>query len=320
MLQSRLSYYIDHRLQPQQFGLRSGRSLSTPLFILRRLTELFERHSSSLYILFLDWSQAFDSVSHPALRAALLRYGVPTQTVDAIMALYHQGQFFVQDQFSRSSTRSIGRGIRQGCPLSPYLFVIVLSALALTLMPSSSPFMGIHLGPTLPISISLTLNMPMTRFLFLVPTLRSCVSYIYCSILLSALDSRLIPPNANFLPFTAPYQSVYRPLLHQYRLVPVNIVPRPSAIKSIMMLCIHPWLHCHQPNILVPISLLPLLPFQISFFDVPKHLLLSDNLNHSFDILSFPLNTSFVLLLPLFNQFSYMEWSLKPCHLRKLPK
>ena len=126
MIQSRLSYYIDHRLQPQQFGFRSGRSLSTPLFILRRLTEL-------LYILFLDWAQAFDSVSHPALRASLIRYGVPTQTVNAIMALYHQGKFYVQDQFSTSTTRSIGREIRQGCPLSPYLFVIVLSALTFDL-------------------------------------------------------------------------------------------------------------------------------------------------------------------------------------------
>ena len=81
MIQSRLAHYLDHRLQPQQFGFRAGRSISTPLFILRRLTELFERHSSSLYIFFLDWSQAFDSVSHPALRAALRRYGVPDLTV-----------------------------------------------------------------------------------------------------------------------------------------------------------------------------------------------------------------------------------------------
>ena len=121
---------INKRLQAQQFGFRAGRSISTPLFILRRLTELFERHSSSLYMLFLDWSQAFDSVSHPALRAALLRYGVPPQTVNSIMALYHQAQFFVPDQLSTSSTCSIGRGIRQGCPLSPYLFVVVLSAIS----------------------------------------------------------------------------------------------------------------------------------------------------------------------------------------------
>ena len=130
MIQSRLAYYLDHRLQAQHFGFRAGRSISTLLFILRRLTELFERHSSSLYILFLDWSQAFDSVSHPALRAALLRYGVPPQTVNSIMALYHQAQFFVPDRLSTSSTRSIGRGIRQGCPLSPYLFVVVLSAIS----------------------------------------------------------------------------------------------------------------------------------------------------------------------------------------------
>ena len=37
----------------------------------------FERHSTSLYILFLDWSQAFDSIGHPHLAAALRRYGAP---------------------------------------------------------------------------------------------------------------------------------------------------------------------------------------------------------------------------------------------------
>eukprot|EP00435_Cladocopium_sp_Y103_P049159 s155_g14.t1 len=103
--------------------------LFPPLFLIRRLTEIFERHSTSLYILFLDWSQAFDSIGHPHLAAALRRYGVPPLMVQAIMALYHNGQFFVSDPFSDSPSFYLRRGIRQGCPLSPYLFIIVLSAL-----------------------------------------------------------------------------------------------------------------------------------------------------------------------------------------------
>ena len=48
MLQQRLAHSIDHLLHPNQYGFRAGRSISTPLFLLRRLTEIFERHSTSL--------------------------------------------------------------------------------------------------------------------------------------------------------------------------------------------------------------------------------------------------------------------------------
>jgi hypothetical protein len=75
LLHLRLSKRVDPFLQPQQYGFRSNRSPSTPLFLLRRLTEIFERRTSSLHILFLDWPQAFDSISHQHLHAALIRYG-----------------------------------------------------------------------------------------------------------------------------------------------------------------------------------------------------------------------------------------------------
>ena len=43
LLQQRLSASLEPRLSPQQFGFRKNRSLS-PLFIIRRLLEIFERH------------------------------------------------------------------------------------------------------------------------------------------------------------------------------------------------------------------------------------------------------------------------------------
>ena len=54
LLQQRLSASLEPHLSPQQFGFRKNRSLSTPLFIIRRLLEIFERHTTSLYVLFLD--------------------------------------------------------------------------------------------------------------------------------------------------------------------------------------------------------------------------------------------------------------------------
>ena len=129
MIHYRLKAAIDDRISTVQFGFRSGRSTSTPLFIIRRLIELHERHQETFYALFLDWAQAFDSVTHVAIENALLRIGVHPAFTAAILSIYQGCQFAVKDSNARSSRKQFSRGIRQGCPLSPYLFIITLSVL-----------------------------------------------------------------------------------------------------------------------------------------------------------------------------------------------
>ena len=129
LLHQRLKASIDDRISPVQFGFRAGKSTSTPLFVLRRLLELHERHQESFYALFLDWSQAFDSVSHVALANALGRLGVPPQFANPVLSIYRDCQFTVKDSGYNSQPKTFAQGIRQGCPLSPYLFIVTLSVL-----------------------------------------------------------------------------------------------------------------------------------------------------------------------------------------------
>ncbi len=127
LLQKRLAYYFDDHIRSSQFGFRSKRSTCQPIHIMRRILEVYERQQQPLHLLFLDWSNAFDSVTFPAIESSLLHFGVPPAFVSSIMSLYQSPKFRVRDAGHTSSVFSQTRGLRQGCPLSPYLFNFVLS-------------------------------------------------------------------------------------------------------------------------------------------------------------------------------------------------
>ena len=93
MLQARLSSIHETHMRNTQFGFRAGRGTIHPLFILRRAMEWSEMTANPLYILLLDWKQAFDSVDHNAMLIALKRFGVSERAINIIGALYSDPTF-----------------------------------------------------------------------------------------------------------------------------------------------------------------------------------------------------------------------------------
>ena len=85
--------------------------------------------SNPLLFLFLDWKQAFDSIDHNSIMIALKRFGVSERALNIITSLYTDPTFFTTGLEGEQATGKVGFGIRQGCPLSPYLFVMVLSVI-----------------------------------------------------------------------------------------------------------------------------------------------------------------------------------------------
>ena len=129
LLQKRLAAHFDHRLRPTQFGFRSGRSVTQPIHILRRLLEVHERQTEAFHAIFLDWAKAFDSVTFSSIQSSLEYMGVPPSFRAAIASLYQNPTFTVRESKHQSATYTQTRGLRQGCPLSPYLFGFVLTHL-----------------------------------------------------------------------------------------------------------------------------------------------------------------------------------------------
>ena len=77
----------------------------------------------------LDWAKAFDSIRPEALLTALRRFGVPEPFSQMVPNIYQNRTFLVQDAGARSRLHSQNAGVCQGCPVSPLLFVIVMTVL-----------------------------------------------------------------------------------------------------------------------------------------------------------------------------------------------
>ena len=129
MLHTRIAALVEPRLRPNQYGFRKARSTGDPIHLTRRIQELYESTNDSLYLLFLDWKQAFDKVSHIGLESSLRRIGITNTYIQRIMQIYEEPTFEVRDAGKTSRSHPQDGGIRQGCPLSPYLFVIFMTVL-----------------------------------------------------------------------------------------------------------------------------------------------------------------------------------------------
>ena len=113
-----------------QFGFRANHSTTDAIFLVQRQIEkAWAAKTGQLSIVLLDWAKAFDKVSHTTLLEALLKFGIPREMVDMIASIYSDRTFQVRDGGQFSTILGQGTGIAQGCPLSPYLFIIMLSSL-----------------------------------------------------------------------------------------------------------------------------------------------------------------------------------------------
>ena len=129
LIKNRLIQTYDAWIQKSQFGFRPKKSTAQAIFIARRLMDISERTGANLSLVLLDWKMAFDKVNQTKLLQALRRLKVPPRMLKTIGHIYSTPKFRVATGGHSSTFRTQHSGIRQGCPLSPYLFVILMSTL-----------------------------------------------------------------------------------------------------------------------------------------------------------------------------------------------
>ena len=99
------------------------------IFCLRQLQEKCIEQDRPLYIVFVDFTKAFDTVGSTGLWQLLRKYGCPEKFTTMIESLHTGMMVNVRNGGEVSDTFAITNGVKQGCVLAPTLFSIFLSAM-----------------------------------------------------------------------------------------------------------------------------------------------------------------------------------------------
>ena len=92
---------------------------------------------ASLYVCFVDFEKAFDSVDQQTIWNILSYYGVPDKFINIIRLLYKDYTCQVVHNGKLSEEFAVTTGVRQGCLLSPLLFLVILDWVTKTAYASS---------------------------------------------------------------------------------------------------------------------------------------------------------------------------------------
>ena len=123
VLLNRIKTAADEKIREEQAGFRSGRSCIEQIFTLRNIIEQCNEYRKPLHINFVDFQKAFDSVHRETLWSIVKHYGVTQKFVNIFRNIYQNTSCCLRTDTGYSKYFRIETGVRQGCMLSPLLFL-----------------------------------------------------------------------------------------------------------------------------------------------------------------------------------------------------
>ena len=105
-----------------QAGFRKGRGTRDQIAKIRWIIKKAREFQKNIYFCFIDYAKAFDCVDHKKLWKILQEMGIPDHLTCLLRNLYASQETAVRTGHGTTDWFQIGKGVHQGCILSPCLF------------------------------------------------------------------------------------------------------------------------------------------------------------------------------------------------------
>ena len=130
VIANRLKKVVEEVIHLDQIGFRGGQYIGQTLQLIQDIIEFTENEQKDAFLISLDIEKAFDSVEWEYLDEIAEAMGLSGYLYDWIKLARCNMNIKINNNGWVSKPITISRGLKQGDPLSPYLFLLPIEPLA----------------------------------------------------------------------------------------------------------------------------------------------------------------------------------------------
>lgn len=130
-MQRRISPLLQRIISPQQAAFLPGRNIHHTLLLLAEMLHQAQQSGEEFVLMKLDVRKAFDSMEWPFILATVERAGMTGMLSSFLKASFSSASSTVILNGRPASSFKLTRSVRQGCPLSPLIFILAFDNLSL---------------------------------------------------------------------------------------------------------------------------------------------------------------------------------------------
>ena len=130
ILATRLNKVLPSLIGEEQSAFVRGRYIGEPIRLISDIITYSEQQNKSGILFAADFEAAFDSIDYQFMLEILKKYGFSEYFVNWMSIMHTDPESCVMNNGSSIGYFQLNRGTRQGGPIAPYLFILVIEVLA----------------------------------------------------------------------------------------------------------------------------------------------------------------------------------------------
>ena len=145
VLSNRLINILPSLINPDQAAFVTGRNIDEPIRMISDIMEYIRDINESSLLFAADFEKAFDSIEHNFIYATLTHFGFGEKFIKWIKVLLSDNLSCITNNGKATDFFIVKRGTKQGDPISPYIFILVIEIMA-TMVRQCESIKGVNIN------------------------------------------------------------------------------------------------------------------------------------------------------------------------------